>query len=208
MIALKQRNGYFTRYMYSNFRRYLIQKFGLSESDIAPVISSVKTREVKKGTFLLHPGEICKHTFFVENGLLRLFALDENGREHILQFGSENWLVTDRDSVYFNEPSKFYIEAIENSFLILLDANFFSKIAALSPDFRKKNENLLHKHIRQLNERINLLLSANAKTRYIEFIRLYPDLQSRVPQWMVASYLGITPESLSRVRKELTKENP
>lgn len=193
--------------MFSNFRQYLIQKFGLSESDIPPVISSVKTREVKKGTFLLRPGEICRHTFFVEKGLLRLFSLDENGREHILQFASENWLVTDRDSVYFNEPSKFYIEAIENAVLIPMDADLFGKIAALNPDFRKKNENLLHNHIRQLNDRINLLLSASARTRYMEFIRLYPDLQLRVSQWMVASYLGITPESLSRVRKELAKEN-
>ena len=193
--------------MFSNFRQYLIQKFGLSESDIPLVISSVKTREVKKGTFLLRPGEICRHTFFVEKGLLRLFSLDENGREHILQFASENWLVTDRDSVYFNEPSKFYIEAIENAVLIPMDADLFGKIAALNPDFRKKNENLLHNHIRQLNDRINLLLSASARTRYMEFIRLYPDLQLRVSQWMVASYLGITPESLSRVRKELAKEN-
>lgn len=193
--------------MFHTFRKYLFQKFGLAEADIASVISSVAIKEVSKGTFLLRPGEICKHTFFVEKGLLRLFSLDENGREHILQFASENWLVADRDSVYFNEPSKFYIEAIENAFLIPLDADIFGKIEALNPDFRKKNENLLHNHIRQLNERINLLLSASARTRYMEFIRLYPDIQLRVPQWMVASYLGITPESLSRVRRELAKEN-
>lgn len=189
--------------MFHNFREYLIEKFDVEESDTALILKLVKEKNIASGTFLLKPDEICQHTFFVEKGLFRLYSLSEDGKEHILQFASENWLLSDRDSVYFKEPSKFYIEAIENSMLIPMDENIFRKIAELSPNFSKKNEILLQNHIRHLNQRISLLLSASAKKRYLEFIKLYPDLQLRIPQWMVASYLGITPESLSRVRRNL-----
>lgn len=189
--------------MFHNFREYLIEKFDVEESDTALILKLVKEKNIASGTFLLKPGEICQHTFFVEKGLFRLYSLSEDGKEHILQFASENWLLSDRDSVYFKEPSKFYIEAIEDSMLIPMDESIFRKIAELSPNFSKKNEILLQNHIRHLNRRISLLLSASAKKRYLEFIKLYPDLQLRIPQWMVASYLGITPESLSRVRRNL-----
>ena len=189
--------------MFHNFREYLIEKFDVEESDTALILKLVKEKIIASGTFLLKPGEICQHTFFVEKGLFRLYSLSEDGKEHILQFASENWLLSDRDSVYFKEPSKFYIEAIEDSMLIPMDESIFRKIAELSPNFSKKNEILLQNHIRHLNQRISLLLSASAKKRYLEFIKLYPDLQLRIPQWMVASYLGITPESLSRVRRNL-----
>ncbi|WP_037317917.1 Crp/Fnr family transcriptional regulator [Salegentibacter sp. Hel_I_6] len=186
-----------------NFSQYLIEKFGVQESDLAYIKELADIKKISAGSFLLKPGEICNHTFFVEKGLLRLYSLSENGKEHILQFASENWLVSDRDSVFFKEPSKFYIEAIEDSHLIPINDKIINIIAELTPSFREKNEILLHNHIRHLNQRINLLLSASAKTRYLEFVKLYPDLQLRIPQWMVASYLGITPESLSRVRRDL-----
>ena len=189
--------------MFQNFTQYIIEKFDVSESEISLILELVEEKNISSGSFLLKPGEICQHTFFVEKGLLRLYSLSENGKEHILQFASQNWLLSDRDSVFFKEPSKFYIEAIEDSVLIPMDEEIFRKIAKLSPKFRENNEILLQNHIRHLNQRINLLLSASAKTRYLEFIKLYPDLQLRVPQWMVASYLGITPESLSRVRRDL-----
>ncbi|MCP9200802.1 Crp/Fnr family transcriptional regulator [Gramella sp. GC03-9] len=192
---------------YPNFTQYLIEKFDLSESNVYLIHELIKEKYISSEGFLLKPGEICKHTFFVESGLLRLYSLSENGKEHIIQFAAENWLLSDRDSVFFREPSKFYIEAIENSLLIPLDEYLIKKIEELSSNFRKNNEILLHNHIRHLNQRINLLLSASAKIRYLEFIKLYPDLQFRVPQWMVASYLGITPESLSRVRRDLANKS-
>ncbi len=193
--------------MFQNFTQYIIEKFDLNPSEVYLIHELVKEEHISADSFLLKPGEICEHTFFVERGLLRLYSLSENGKEHIIQFASENWLISDRDSVFFKKPSGFYIEAIEDSLLIPLNENVFKKIEELSPNFRKKNEILLHNHIRHLNQRINLLLSASAKTRYLEFIKLYPDLQLRVPQWMVASYLGITPESLSRVRRDLASKN-
>lgn len=101
----------------------------------------------------------------------------------------------------------YYIQALEDSKLVLIDEKFMHLLAQKIPDFTDFNNKLLHNHIRQLQKRINLLLSANAEERYLQFTEMYPDILLRVPQIMVASYLGITPESLSRVRKELAHRN-
>ena len=193
--------------MIDHYKLYLKTKTGLTEQEIEALTSSLVAKTYRKGEFLLHVGEVCNYAFFVEKGVLRSFTTDETGKEHIIQFGPENWYVTDRSSAYFHEPSDFAIEAIEETTVVLIDASFISNASAVYPSFMHFNEKALQGHIRQLQKRINLLLSATAETRYLDFIRLYPDLTLRVPQWMIASYLGITPESLSRVRKELAKQN-
>lgn len=193
--------------MLQNFKTYLFEKMGVDTTSFKKLEPYINSKNIKKGDLLLKAGDVCKHTFFVEQGILRFYGLDENGKENILQFGTENWLVTDRDSVYFKEPSNYYIDALEDTTVILLGKDLVELIAKLNPSFRKKNEKLLHNHIRHLNRRIHLLLGASAKTRYLEFIKLYPNVLLRVPQWMIASYLGITPESLSRIRKDLAKQN-
>lgn len=193
--------------MIENYQKFLKEKVALSDSEILMLTASLSSKTYRKGDFLLHAGEVCAYAFFVEKGLLRSFTTDETGKEHIIQFGPENWFVTDRSSAYFNEPSDFAIEAIEDTTVVLIDAAFISQASVKYPSFMHFNEKALQSHIRQLQKRINLLLSATAEKRYLDFIRLYPDLTLRVPQWMIASYLGITPESLSRVRKELAKNN-
>lgn len=193
--------------MIQNFKTYLFDKMGVDAIAYEQLEPYIKSRVVLKGEQLLIAGDVCKHTFYVEKGLLRLYGLDENGKENILQFATENWLVSDRDSVYFKEPSIYYIDALEKTIVVLLDEEFIELLAELTPSFRKNNEKLLHNHIRHLNRRVHLLLGASAKTRYLEFVKMYPDVLLRAPQWMIASYLGITPESLSRIRKDLSKQN-
>ena len=99
------------------------------------------------------------------------------------------------------------VDAIEDTTVVFLDKEFLRKVSDASPSFRSSNDYLLHNHIRFLYKRVNMLISDTAEQRYLSFIELYPDLTLRVPQWMIASYLGITPESLSRVRKELARRN-
>lgn len=190
-----------------NFKNYLQKNAGLTESELDVLTTGLRSEQIDKGTFLLRPGEICSHAFFVEKGLLRSYTIDEAGKEHIVQFASENWIITDRSSTYFHEGSDFYIDAIESTTAIFLDRTFIDKASELSTRFRQFNEKALHNHIRQLQKRITMLLSATAEQRYLNFIRLYPDLTLRVPQWMIASYLGVAPESLSRVRKELAAKH-
>ena len=190
-----------------NFTKYLKTKANIAEPEFQLLIKKVEFRNIEKGEVLLRPGEVCRHSFFVENGLLRSYTVDDAGKEHIIQFGSENWIGSDRSSAFFNEPSDLFIDAIEDTEVVLISSDFINEASEISSSFRNYNQIALQNHIRHQQKRINLLLSASAERRYMNFIKLYPDLTLRVPQWMIASYLGITPESLSRVRKELAHKN-
>jgi CRP/FNR family transcriptional regulator, anaerobic regulatory protein len=193
--------------MKEHFIKYLQEKASLREEHIPIIEEMVSAKEIKKGQFLLKAGQICRHAFFIEKGLVRLYSIDEQGKEHIVQFASENWFVSDRESLFFGKPSGFFIDALEHTELLLLDQDFIKKVTEISAEFRNYNEFLLQNHIRHLQNRIVMLISESAEKRYLNFIDIYPDLTLRVPQWMMASYLGITPESLSRVRKDLASRN-
>ena len=190
-----------------NIETYLSEILEIPKEAITTCSGFYVSKKVAKNEFLLREGEICLDTFFVEKGLLRMYSLDKNGKEHVIQFAPENWLISDRSSLNFNEKSKFYIEAIEDTEVFILGNDFFTKMIENYPHIAERNDLLLQKHIRNLQNRVNSLLADTAEERYMNFIKMYPDILLRVPQWMVASYLGITPESLSRVRKELARKN-
>lgn len=189
-----------------NIEYYLSEVLEIPKEKISSCSLFYELKFVKKGEFLLREGEICGHIFFVEEGLLKMYSIDKNGKEHIIQFAPERWLVSDRSSLYFNEKSNYYIEAVEDSKVVFLHPNFFSDLKSKFPTTITNDNLLLQKHIQNLQNRVNSLLRETAEERYLNFIQMYPDILQRVPQWMVASYLGITPESLSRVRKELAKK--
>jgi CRP-like cAMP-binding protein len=189
------------------FFSYLKTNTHLSERELLSLSELVTEKTIKKGEIILNAGSVCSHSFFVEEGLLRSYSVDEQGKEHVIQFAPENWIISDRSSVLFQEPSEFFIEAVENSTVVLFDEEFVKMASEISADYRTFNQKALNNHIRQQQKRINRLLSATAEERYLNFIQLYPNVTLRVPQWMIASYLGITPESLSRVRKELARKN-
>lgn len=191
----------------SNMTNYLSKVFEVPAERLSLCSIQYETKKVHKGEFLLQYGEVCRNTFFVEKGLLRMFSIDKNGKEHIIQFAPENWLIGDRSSLYFNEKSNYYIEAVEDSEVSVLQRDFFNNLLEEFPNSIEKSDLVLQKHVKSLQDRINSLLGETAEERYLKFIKMYPDLLLRVPQWMVASYLGITPESLSRVRKELARKN-
>ncbi len=185
------------------FKVYLSEKAGFNESHFTLLENTYSLKSVEKGTILLEQAQICSEVYFVSQGLLRAYTLDENGKEHIIQFAPENWWLSDRNSFIYNEPSLFFIDATEDCHLIALSHDFF-EVASTIPGFNDFNIKALHNAVRLLQQRVNLLIGASAEDRYLDFIKRYPNLMLRVPQWMIASYLGITPESLSRVRKELT----
>ena len=190
-----------------NILQYLSKILGVPKENVLKCSQFYTFKKVKKGNFLLREGEICKDIFFVEKGILRMYSVDINGKEHIVQFAPENWLISDRSSVFFEENSHYYIDATEDAEVWVLKDEFFTEMQIKYPETNINNKRLLNKHIKNLQDRINSLLSDSAEERYMKFIKMYPDIMLRVPQWMVASYLGITPESLSRVRKELAKKN-
>ena len=193
--------------MLENLADYLKNRLNITLAQANEAVSCLKTKTFKKGQILLSPDDLKSDAYFVNNGLLRYYSIDEKGKEHIIQFAPENWMLTDRDTTIFNEASSFYIEAVEETEVVIIKNNFFPSIQNIVPEILELNILMLHNSIRFMQKRINMLLSATAEERYLNFIKLYPNLTLRVPQWMIASYLGITPESLSRVRKDLAKKH-
>lgn len=185
------------------FTRYLKEHAEVTEEQLQEFEGEIQKRNIEKDEILLDKGQVCDHFFYVEEGLLRFYSIGKDGKEHILEFAPEKWLVVDRASFYFGEPSEFYIDAIEPTTVAVLDEEFINIASEISPQFRKYNERILQNHIRHLQNRINRLIGTSAEERYLEFLKKYSDVTSRVPQWMIASFLGITPESLSRIRREL-----
>ena len=98
--------------IYSNLRTFLTSTLGIDENEISSIIDNCVVKTVKKDELLLRKNENCKHSFFVEKGLLRQYSIDEKGKEHILSFAPESWIVTDRESVYFDQPSEYFIQAL------------------------------------------------------------------------------------------------
>lgn len=190
-----------------NIEDYLSEILELPKEAVSKCSNFYSSKSISKNQILLQQGEVCNDTYFVEKGLLRMYSIDKSGKEHIIQFAPEKWLISDRSSLFFNEKSNYYIESIEDSEILLLKSDFFSRLNESFPHASERNDLLLQKHIRNLQNRVNSLLADTAEERYLNFIKMYPDILLRVPQWMVASYLGITPESLSRVRKSLANKN-
>ncbi|WP_276169068.1 Crp/Fnr family transcriptional regulator [Zobellia alginiliquefaciens] len=191
----------------TTLKTFLTTNLNVDEGEIFAILENCKKKSIQKDTFLLRKNERCEHTFFVEKGLLRQYSIDNKGKEHVIAFAPENWFVTDRESSYFNSPSAYYIQALEASRVVLLNDAFIQQLSKNIPSFSDFNNRLLHNHIRHLQKRVNGLLSASAEERYLQFVKMYPDILLRVPQTMVASYLGVTPESLSRVRKGLAQKH-
>ncbi len=193
--------------MLSGFQAYLQQRLSITDAQASEAVSCLQTKKFKKGQVILRAGDLHSEIYFVHSGLLRSFSIDEKGKEHIIQFAPEDWMLSERDSAVFNEPAVFYIDAIEDTEVVVVKKDFFVEIQHIVPKILQLNIRMLHNSIRFMQKRIDMLLSASAEERYLDFIKLYPNLTLRVPQWMIASYLGITPESLSRVRKDLAHKH-
>lgn len=192
--------------MLEPFKIYLQDKIAITDEQFSLISRDLKVKSYDKNEMILMEGEISTTGFFVLSGLLRSYSKDKKGKTHIIQFAPEQWWIGDRNGM-FNEGSDFFIDAIEPAKVIIVPRDFFNNAAKHIPDFSDFNIMMLNNSIRFMQKRINMLLSATAHERYLNFVKLYPNLTLRVPQWIIASYLGITPESLSRVRKDLADRN-
>ena len=192
--------------MFDQFKAYLREKVTLTDEQFDLISGDIKVKTFEKNKVIISPGEISNKTYFVTEGLLRTYSIDSKAKTNIIQFAPERWWISERNS-FFNQPSDFYLDAIEPTTALLLPKNYFNDAAVHVPCLHDLNNTMLNNSIRFMQKRINMLLSATAEERYLDFIKLYPNLTLRVPQWMIASYLGITPESLSRVRKDLAHKH-
>ena len=192
--------------MLEQFKLYLQKKVAITDEQFDLISGRLKVKSFDKNEMILMKGEVSPHGYFVLSGLLRSYSIDAKGKTHIIQFAPEQWWLSDRNGM-FNEASEFFIDAIEPTQAVLMPKGFIDDAAKHVPCMYDLNNTMLNNSIRFMHKRINMLLSATAEERYLNFIQLYPNLTLRVPQWMIASYLGITPESLSRVRKDLAHKH-
>lgn len=169
--------------------------------------SILKIKRLKKKQYLLQEGDINRYQYFVNKGCLRTYTIDERGLEHIIQFAIEDWWTGDMYSFLTQTPARYTIEALEDSEVVCLDKASLEELYLKVPKFEKFFRHLLQNAFISLQERIISNLSKPADERYCNFIEKYPKMEQRLPLKQIASYLGITPESLSRIRSQYIKAN-
>ncbi len=177
----------------------------LDEKEIAFVEEVFKERRVKKRQFILQEGEICKHNTYVLEGCFRMYLIDPNGKEHNLQFAIENWWIGDIRSFHSNTPSKLNVEAIENSIILQVKKEDQLKLFTDYPKFNQIFRVLAENAMVGLQRRVLHNISSTAEERYLDFLERHPNLFNRISNVQIASYLGVTPEFLSTIRKKIAK---
>jgi CRP/FNR family transcriptional regulator, anaerobic regulatory protein len=187
-------------------RAYLEARASFSAADLDAVKAAFLYRKLPSAEFLQRAGDIARYAAFVASGCLRQYVIDAKGKEHIVIFAPETWWVADTTSLRSGTPSAYFVEAIEDSELLLIDGpshqRLVETVAAYDASFRTG----VQKHSAAKDERIVSTLSASAEVRYVEFVKTYPSIVNRVPQTMLASYLGMTPETVSRIRRKLSRK--
>jgi CRP-like cAMP-binding protein len=163
-------------------------------------------KKIRRRQFLLQAGDVCKYVAFVSKGCLRSYSIDEKGEEHIVQFAIEGWWISDMKSFLTNQPAIYNIDALEDSEVLLIDRAKQDKLCAAVPKCEHYFKLLMETSNSTASIRIADLIGTSAENRYLTFLNAYPEIVQRVPQNQIASYLGIAPQSLSRIRKELSEK--
>ena len=192
--------------MYQLFRKHIDKRLHLNDDEFAICASFFVPKKLRKKQFLLHEGEVCKHIGFVNSGCLRQYTIDSKGAEHIIQFAIADWWVSDLNSFLSGKPATENIDALDDSEVLLLEKSARDELLNACPKMEKFFRILIEANHVATHQRIADSLSTTAEERYLNFIKTYPKIFEQVPQNQIASYLGITPQSLSRIRKELTQK--
>ena len=168
-------------------------------------LSLLKNKKVRKKLFLAQEGDISKGPFFVTEGILRSYTVDKNGFEHVLQFAPPGWWIADMYSLITQQPGSLSIDAVEDSDVLLLPKQELDKLYNEIPAFERFFRILAENALVTFQQRLIDNLSLTAKERYANFCKRYPLLIERLPQKQVASYIGVTPEFLSKMLKSKNK---
>jgi CRP-like cAMP-binding protein len=180
-------------------------EFSDVEFDLIGTMFAAKT--LRAGEALQRAGEVAKCAAFVARGCLRSYVIDSKGKEHVVQFAPETWWLADNISLASGKPSQYFFDAIEDSDVLLIDTPSHESLVERIPGYAAAFRRGLQKHAASKDQRIVNSLSTTAEERYLDFLATYPSIATRVPQWMVASYLGVTPETISRIRRSLARKS-
>jgi CRP-like cAMP-binding protein len=168
--------------------------------------SLLQHKTYQKKTFMLQQGEICQFEAFILKGCIRTFYIDSTGAEVTLQFAIEDWWVSDITSFHNQTPSHVYIETLEDCELLILTPENKEKLLARVTGFERMFRLMVQRNLAQTQERLFRTISTSAVEKYLDFLNRYPAIPQRVAQHYIASYLGFSPEFLSKVRKKLSNK--
>ena len=179
----------------------------LNDAEIDFFTSRLKYRKIRRRQYLLQAGGVCRHYTYVNKGCLRLYSIDENGVEHVLQFAPEDYWVADIASFHEEAPTSLYIDALEPSEILQITKNDLVATYVNHPGFDRVFRVMVEKAFIGLQKRVLQNITSTGEEKYLTFIESYPQLANRLPQTQIASFIGITPEFLSKIRRNLSKKN-
>ncbi|WP_057936717.1 Crp/Fnr family transcriptional regulator [Algoriphagus resistens] len=175
---------------------------GISKSDFEIVKSYFTHKRLRKRQYFLQEGEICKYFGFILSGAMRQYTVDDKGKEYVVQLSIENWWVGDRESYTTSNPSIYNIDAWEDTELLLISRPRVLELLQRCPAFAETSRIMDERNSIASLKRLTTSISAGAEKRYLAFVSSYPDLVKRFPQHIIASYLGVTKDTLSRIRRQ------
>lgn len=178
--------------------------FGMNENEFEMLLSYFEVKIIPKKEFYLKPGKACRHKAYVNKGCLRNYVIDEQGHERVLFFPMEDWWIADIDSYYSGEPATNFIQAIEDCELLEIAKENFRLLENKIPKLSQWYSVKMTRRATTINRRMEEMKTMSPKDRYLDLLKTRPDIFQRIPLQYIASYLNIEPQSLSRLRKQLS----
>lgn len=192
--------------MYELFFQNFNKKVALTKEEEALIKTYLSPKKLRKKQYLLQEGDVCKTIAFIEKGALKAYSVDDAGNEHIIQFGLEGWTIADLYSFLTGEPATYNIDAIEDAELVLISKSAHEDLLQKMPKYETFTRLNITGAYLAMQRRLTSIISSPLEERYATFTALYPNIVQRVPQHMIASYMGLTPETLSRIRKRISSK--
>jgi len=182
---------------------YISQYISLTEEEEDALQSKFRVRKFLKNQFIVQNGDVCQFESFVLSGCLKTFYIDDNGQEHVVSFAVENWWTADLGSFITQTPAELNVQCLEKSVLAQIQYSELQQFYSQFPKFERFFRLIIQKAFVAAQKRIINNFSLSAKDRYLQFREQYPNIEQRVPQYLIASYLGMTKEFLSKIRSEI-----
>jgi CRP-like cAMP-binding protein len=189
--------------MHKDILQHLRKVIDLSEPEVEIFKSHTETHQFRKKDFVIQEGKVCNHLYFVEKGCLRMYFINKKGVEQITQFALDGWWISDYQSFMNNTPSDYYIQTIEESRILSIDNQNLNLLLAELPHLERYFRLIMQKAVAGAQVRSKLLYEMTKEEFYVYFSTSFPEFMKRVPQYMIASYLGLTPEYLSELRQKI-----
>jgi CRP-like cAMP-binding protein len=188
--------------MVETLEAYLTTRGSFTAAELARIAAVASLRKLKRHDHLLQAGEVCRAEAFVVSGLLRLYRVGPDATEYVLRFAGENWWMCDLESFHQGLPAKGAIEALEDSEVVLFSKENWDALQRDIPAFQTLHNQLISRSLEAQCDRLHSALGMPAKERYETFVKAFPGFHNRIPLRLVAAYLGVSRETLSRVRKQ------